>query len=113
MAEVTASAPKPIGNTHVVICIEKLADIKALAPRAGLNMLCPKPPKASLTIPIANIEPTATIHKGIVGGRIKPSRIPVTTALPSITNALFLNLLHIYSVATAVATLTPITDSAR
>ncbi|MBA7674910.1 hypothetical protein ES703_83135 [subsurface metagenome] len=109
---VTASAPKPVGDTHVVIFTEKQAARKALPPSAGLNMLWPRPPKASLTMAMENTEPTAAIHRGIVGGRINARRSPVTTALPSITNALFRNFLTVYSASTAAAILTAITDRA-
>ncbi|MBT9165963.1 MAG: hypothetical protein DDT25_00626 [Chloroflexi bacterium] len=97
----------------MVISTGKEAVIKALPPRAGLNMLCPRPPKASLTMAIENTDPAATIHNGIVGGRVNARRSPVTTALPSIMNGLFLNFLAPYSVSTAAATLTAITERAR
>ncbi len=55
----------------------------ARAPKAGLKMLWPKPPKASLTKAMARTEPTTGIHQLTVEGRIKPTSRPVTAALPS------------------------------
>ncbi len=55
----------------------------ALAPKAGLKILCPRPPKAHLTKAIANTEPTMGTHQATVEGRIKPTKRPVTAALPS------------------------------
>ena len=79
VAAVTASK----GALNLTICEVKASRRTALAPKAGLKMLCPNPPKASLNKAIARTEPRTGTHQAVVGGRINPTRRPVTAALPS------------------------------
>ena len=71
------------GDTQEVIINGKEARRIARAAKAGLKILCPRPPKSSLTKNIAKKLPKAGIHRETVEGRIRAKRIPVTTLLPS------------------------------
>ncbi len=71
------------GRVNLTSCEVKASSKIALAPKAGLKILWPKPPKGSLTKAMARIEPITGIHQAVPGGKIKPSSRPVTAALPS------------------------------
>ena len=43
-------------------------------------MFWPRPPKVILATPMATTAPMNTTHQGVVYGRFRPRRIPVTTA---------------------------------
>ena len=51
---------------------------------AGLKGLHPKPPKVIFPMPIATSAPMMIIQMGRLLGRLNPSNIPVSTALPSV-----------------------------
>ena len=86
----------------------------ALAPKAGLKMLCPKPPKASLIRAMAKMEPRTGTHQAAVEGRIKPTSRPVTAALqsPKIPRGVRGTLSRMASVNTALRVLNTSTFSA-
>jgi len=60
---------------------------KTLPIRAGLNKFLPVPPNISLPTITPNTIPTATIQRGIPGGRIRGNINPVTRN-PSFTSSL-------------------------
>ena len=72
---------------------------------AGFAKFWPMPPKRFFTITMANREPTTAIQIGKVEGRLKASRMPVTTALRSPMVWGFLQaILNRYSPTTQVIT---------
>ena len=60
---------------------------------------------------MAKAAPMTTSQSGTRGGRTRAKSIPVTMALPSMTNSLFLSSLETYSVRIAVTTETRTTKS--
>ena len=83
-AVVTACTPRHAkGCTQVDIIVGKEA-IRTMRPTsAGLTKFCPMPPKNCLTTTIATTLPIAATHSGMVAGRLKARRMPVTMALRS------------------------------
>ena len=100
VALLTASVPG-VKNADEVILTGQEANNIALAANAGFMKLCPKPPKQCFTMAIANMEPMATIHKGAVEGTLNANKMPVTTALKSLTVT---GLFNIFCIATSAAT---------
>jgi len=72
------------------------------------------PPKNCFATIIATASPIITIQIGIVDGKLKAKRIPVTTALKSpMVLSLFITLRAMYSNKTHERTLTAVTSSER
>ena len=113
VAVVTASAiHDDVGAIHRARDPANETDTNARPAIAGLKMLNPSPPKASLAIAMEKIAPTTTIHSGVRGGRMRTSRSPVTIALPSMKNGRRRIRFATYSVRTAVDTPTASISSA-
>ena len=93
VAVLTASKMEFPGCIQLVIAPEKLANIKALPTKAGLNTFAPSPPKNSLATTIAKKQPRISIHIGRFGGITRASRRPVITAERSFT---LISSLHIF-----------------
>ena len=55
----------------------------ALATKAGLKMLLPRPPNNCFPIIIVKNPPSIGIHQGTVGGSVRPNNAPAKKALPS------------------------------
>ena len=105
VAAVTPSATNELtGAIHRVNAPANERVTNALPASAGLNMLCPNPPNASLAIAMQNTAPTAIIHNGVRGGITRTNRIPVTMALPSMWNGWRRINLATYSVSTVHST---------
>ncbi len=79
VAVVTASK----GAVQVVMAAAKEAVRNALPTSAGLNGLCPNPPKTCFPMPMANADPIITIQLGKLGGTHSAKSTPVNNALPS------------------------------
>ncbi len=82
--ELTASAVLGHINAVPVILVGQEASKNALAANAGFIKFCPIPPKTCFTMMMAKAAPTTASHHGAVTGKLKASRIPVTTALQSL-----------------------------
>ena len=86
VAPVTASIPACLFTGHDVICTGNEIKRKTRPTSAGLKMLFPKPPNDNFPNPMAAIAPTIIIHHGKLDGTLKASKIPVTSAEPSVTD---------------------------
>ena len=94
----------------MLIEVGKETIITMRAVRAGLTKFWPMPPNICFTTTIATTAPKNTIHKGMLTGRLKANRIPVTTALRSVTVlSRFITLRQMYSSTTQESTETAIT----
>lgn len=85
MADAPERESTPSGVANTVICTGKEISRKTRPTSAGLNGLQPRPPNVIFPTPIATSAPSIIIHTGNDGGRLKPSRTPVTTAEQSPT----------------------------
>ena len=70
-------------NVNMLMLSGQAANKKALAAKAGFIKLQPIPPKICFTNTIATIEPIHATQRGVLIGRFKASKTPVTIALKS------------------------------
>ena len=70
-------------NVNILMLSGQAASRKALAAKAGFIKLHPIPPKICFTNTMATIEPIHATPRGVLIGRFKASKTPVTIALKS------------------------------